>query len=375
MDEFITTTSGNDVTEFITSEGAADPPSIYGGSDSVVDYIEVVGGSLLGDLNHTLGDSGVVGTDTNWVLGGSSDPYYKHVTDHKLNPDVIGECSIVVGKPDVCGDRETYELMNQLAPDYKADVETDAGRRRLIDLVKSRLHLGDERAIIASKQFIDIAGSRKSVEKLSRYYKVPGPTDVGLLSNVNIDLTLRQWARKFPKFFPYNFNMVNFKETGDTLATIPISDVFTQGYDTAACVINSDVYKNPGKHWMALFVDMRQEPFTVEFFNSSGNPPVAEYTSWMQESVTRLESLEKKATAVCVSRVKHQYSRTECGVYALWYIWCRLNGRPYSDFAGEPIPDTDMFRFRQHLFWDRRRPGVKKFDLGAFEESTDTKWE
>lgn len=295
------------------------------------------------------------------------------------NPDEIGECAIVTGRVDVCGDTETYELMGQLAgqldPDYKADVETEAGRRKLIDTVKSRLHLDDERAIVASKQFIDIAGSRKSMEKLSRFYKVPGPTDVGLLSNVNIDLTLRQWARKFPNFFPYNFNMVNFKEVGDTLETIPINEVYSQKYNTAACVINSDVYKNPGKHWMALFVDMRQEPFTVEFFNSSGNPPVAEFTAWMQESVTRLESLGKKAESVCVSRIKHQYSRTECGVYALWYIYCRLNGRSYREFSDEVIPDTDMFRFRQHLFWDRRRKGIKKFDLDEFEASTTTKWE
>ena len=169
--------------------------------------------------------------------------------------------------------------------------------------------------------------------------------------------------------------MVNFKEVGDTLSTIPINEVYNQKYDTAACVINSDVYKNPGKHWMALFVDMRKEPFTVEFFNSSGNPPVAEFTAWMQESVTRLESLGKRAETVCVSRVKHQYSRTECGVYALWYIYCRLNGRPYSDFRDTVVPDTDMFRFRQHLFWDRRRASVKKFDLDEFESSTHTKWE
>jgi len=310
------------------------------------------------------------------VTGGSSTPFYTTTTSDPMNPDTIGECAIVTGKVAVCADSETYGYMQQLAPDFVSDVSTWNGRRALIEAVKQRLHVDDERAIIASNRFREAAGGRKSVEILSRYYKVEGPTDVTLLSNVHIDLTIRQWLKRFPKLFHYNFNMRDYKKTGDTLATIGIDQVRANGFETAACVINNDYSYNRGKHWMALFVDMRTTPYTVEFFNSSGNSPDREFNEWMVESVDRLrKSGHQVADPIIVSRIKHQYSRTECGVYALWYIWGRLNGRTWVSFSQTPIPDTDMFRFRQHLFYDSKRKQTRQFSLEEFNKSANPKWE
>lgn len=359
---------GAGITEFINGADEAHAEiameladSIGGNDDSILSEI-VIGGMMDGSI----------------AIIGSADPP-QHIIDNKNDPlhlpDAIGECAIITGKDEVCGDDETYNFMVQLLPGYDGDISSNEGRRVLINRVKDKLRLNDERAIIASPHFAKIAGGRKSIELLSKFYKVPGPTDVTLLSNINIDLTLRQWERYFSGFFAYNFNMVNFKEHGDTLSTIPIDEVLRNGYTTAACVVNSDTYNNPGKHWMALFVDMRTTPCTIEFFNSSGNPPVCEFTEWMSESKTRLETAGKTALTICVSRVKHQYSRSECGVYSLYYIYARLKGIPYTTFEDTPISDVLMLKFRQHLFWDKRRAPMKTFTLGEYEKDVDVKWE
>ena len=46
----------------------------------------------------------------------------------------------------------------------------------------------------------------------------------------------------------------------------------------------------------------------------------------------------------------HQESRTECGLYALFYIRRRLEGTPLSFFEERPVPDEAMTAFRQHVF-------------------------
>jgi hypothetical protein len=135
---------------------------------------------------------------------------------------------------------------------------------------------------------------------------------------------------------------------------------------------------------MALFLDTRDpKKWTVEFFNSSGNPPVTEFVNWMVKAKHQLEEIitEKsieprpEVDIIRTTTICHQKSRTECGVYSLYYIYARLNGVTWTHFAKNPISDVTMFEFRQHLFDDKRRPRVDKFDYGAFQHSTKILWE
>jgi hypothetical protein len=54
--------------------------------------------------------------------------------------------------------------------------------------------------------------------------------------------------------------------------------------------------------------------------------------------------------SVAVTRVDHQQSQTECGLYALFYIRRRLEGTPYSFFFEQLVPDAAMTKFREHIF-------------------------
>jgi hypothetical protein len=124
---------------------------------------------------------------------------------------------------------------------------------------------------------------------------------------------------------------------------------------------------------MALFADARNsDRWTVEFFNSSGNAPAPEWVSWLVKTKAGMELIldrEKKKIPVeimKVSSIRHQQSRSECGLYSLFYIWARLHNIPPEYFMENPIPDQLMFEFRQHLFEDPKRKTVKKFDWTAY---------
>lgn len=249
-------------------------------------------------------------------------------------------------------------------PSIAIKTDSDPDAQPLAILVKSAVKFDcDSEQCIVKKLGINQADA----------YKLEGPRDVKLLSNTNIDDTLKIWAREDKTFFPYNFNMRNFKEYSfrngavinkpDTLDTITFGDLYDRGYTRAGCVINTDVYQGGGKHWMALYIDAsRAEEWTVEFFNSSGNSPTVGWVEWMQKTVDEMnEMLDGKGQSagetpmvrmVKVCSMRQQKSKTECGVYSLFYLYARMNGIPYSHFMKFPVCDKIMFLMRQHLFKD-----------------------
>jgi len=307
-------------------------------------------------------------------------------------PGEVSECALAANVRDgVCmGDTSIKILKKIIGKEGTAEIST------VVEDAKTKLNCNSQRCIL---ERLGDAGKRDITHNL----KVPGPTDVSLLNNFNIDDTMKQWTLKFKDFFPYDFNMRDYEDKNKTLHTIKMEDLYdgnlqiasirsrvlldngeeTQPFRTAACVINTDYYSGKGEHWMAFFVDMRSAngPWTVEFFNSSGNAPLTEYADWMEKTKIELEQIIAKrslpVSEVVCKRVclRHQRSRTECGVYSLFYIYCRLMGMPVEHFQRNRIPDETMFEFRQHLFYDKNREQMQVFNYAKFAGSTNILWE
>ena len=310
-----------------------------------------------------------------------------------LLPDKITECSLISpgAHTGVCSSDDAIGTMAQIAGYGKLDTTdvssmTAAQKQSIVDSTKQKLRCDTELCVLRSDSFRNLYGYKKSMNEIQTNFKVKGPTDTKLLNNINIDETLRQWALKYNsshnKFYAFGFNMRNFKEYGDSLATVSIRDLYNDGYRTFGCIINTDVYTGRGKHWMALFGDMRGDVWTVEFFNSSGNQPSVEYAEWLVEtnrvmqeiiSENKLTNISSKIVKCC--EVEHQKSKTECGVYSLYYIYARLSGVSYEHFMKNEITDVICFEFRQHLFFDESRPAMGAFDYDTFKGSAQVKWE
>lgn len=205
--------------------------------------------------------------------------------------------------------------------------------------------------------------------EVDRRFKTTGPRNsTRLLSNYNIDGVLQQWAAAFPAFFNFGFNMMDFETAGGSLARTDLGDVLAgrevqdlgkQGgrvrrpCDTFACVLNTDVSTGRGKHWVAVFGDCRREDaWSLEYFNSAGNPPPPPVVRWLETSAARLGALSARVDIVPLTNMRHQSSRTECGLYALYFIRRRLEGAPAEEFRSTFVPDEAMTEFRKHVFRD-----------------------
>lgn len=362
-DDCLKNNNVDDITDFI-----------IGGNDDIIE-IDLSNGFDNGLDNQSLFNNNITGGSNNNVnnnvIGGnndsSKDDPIKESVHAKIVPDTVSECSLVSNSTGVCSSSSTIQTIKE---DLNINAQTPD---EVIAKAKEITKCDTERCVIEK---IDDSDVKKELET---NFKLAGPTGIELLNNYNIDNTLKQWKLKFPKFYAYNFNMRDFKREQDTLATVDVyNDIYKKNYDVAACVINSDVYSGSGIHWMALLCDFRNPKlFTVEFFNSSGQMPSQEFNAWLYDTKNNMLEAGKPIEVVKVCNVKQQNSRTECGVYSLYYIWARLNNIPYTFFQSHRIEDQKMFEFRQHLFHNNSsaiKPG-ESFDFEKFAGTYNPKWE
>lgn len=226
------------------------------------------------------------------------------------------------------------------------------------------LNCDSESCVVSHPAFREFAepkiGEAKIEANLDQRFKTEGPRDSRKwLSNHNIDETLKRWSLAFPEFHHCPFSMIDFERTGGPLARLDVAGIL--GGKSKTCiggVINTGASSGKGKHWVCFFVDARESRdsrrVTVEYFNSTGRPPPKQVVEWMEK--TRASLLQApgsrfpRVDTVVVTRVPHQNSNTECGMYALYYIRCRLVGRGYETFERDRIPDAAMADFRKFVF-------------------------
>ncbi len=246
----------------------------------------------------------------------------------------------------------------------------DTPAAEAVRVAAAALGCASESCVLAHPSFrafardVGVSGRDLALE-LELRYKTQGPRNtLELTSNFNLDGTLQRWARVFPEFYPCPFAMMDFDTHGDLFGEIDLLAVLDgrvamdlgPGVGRLArpatcfgCIVNTDTSNNRGKHWVAVFVDCRSSPWSVEYFNSAGAPPPRAMTNWMQKSCARL-SERHETIVVAVTDLDHQESQTECGLYALYYIRRRLEGTPYSFFFERLVPDAAMTAFRLHVF-------------------------
>jgi hypothetical protein len=265
-----------------------------------------------------------------------------------------GDCAIP-SRDNVCvDDRDLAKL--------RALVKKPAAKREaLVEQIKSELGVVDEVNIWKHPEVRAKLGVAAD-EILHDYYKVEGPADsTALLTNFNIDDNIHQWDKFGPllfgkKFFHIPFQMIDFMQMGGELAEFDPHRLIQEGYDSFGVVLNTDVSSGEGKHWFCLYGDLRhkgtrEDPIQLEYFNSSGNPPMNEIIIWMESVGHRMLRDHRLHCELIRSAPRRlQHSNTECGMWCLIYIRSRLEGHPPDWFYKVDADDQDMISYRRKLF-------------------------
>jgi hypothetical protein len=229
---------------------------------------------------------------------------------------------------------------------------------------KQKINNSSEATVLeATKNIISKSDANKIDEELEMHFKVPGHIDERVpLTNYDIDKTLKQWALiDFPYLFTSEFAMADF-DYGNyydiTKRSIYDLHVKFPKIKCYACVLNTDVSDGPGKHWVCLFVDLRnKDEWSIEYFDSLGEKPFYSINYWMRKNKDCVERQLNQKIKICLAskNICHQKLNTECGMYCLYYIRKRLEQTPVEHFSKAPVPDDFIAKFREYTF----RPIIK----------------
>ena len=160
------------------------------------------------------------------------------------------------------------------------------------------------------------------------------------LSTTNIDEVMHQYEKVFSNFkylgaFPSDY----YKEHN-----FPIS--YFRKYKYVGLIFNTDPSYKSGSHWVAvLFETCPDGELLINYFDSTGDDPNRNIKGFLNEF--------KDLGTVSINKTKHQRGNSECGMYSMYFILSRLQGRSMEDINKKRITDAEMNLYRSELFRPR----------------------
>lgn len=274
-------------------------------------------------------------------------------------------------KPGVCGPGvEGAECFNPATLSKIKHHATSTGNKDLLDKVTKVENSptdDTQMSLIYDKSTVDALGDEQYIDTLIQGFKVPAPQGNKLFNNFNENLILKQLHNVVPTFRDFECVLMDFHKFDGPLASIaePNSDfiqkvcngeILTFGTIPNTLVSSGDTSKVG--HWVALFGDFRGDKWTVEYYNSSGSNAPAGMWTWMQKLASSIsESCGHECIAVNASNVASQRGPTECGIYSMHYLICRLIGIDYKEFRKNRIPDGEINKLRKLFANEKNVPG------------------
>jgi Ulp1 family protease len=162
------------------------------------------------------------------------------------------------------------------------------------------------------------------------------------LSTNDINAVLSQYQETYDKTFKY---LGALPSDFYTLVRINYQDILK--CDMLGIVFNLDKHNEPGSHWVAFIIDNKKQ--TIEYFDSTGSLPNQPIYMFIKKFKNGKNGILENYKLLINDKI-HQKKNTECGVYSIYYILQRLNGKQFNVICNNIIKDDEMKAFRKFLF-------------------------
>jgi hypothetical protein len=198
-------------------------------------------------------------------------------------------------------------------------------------------------------------GEREKIEEDSFITKKPkewSKDPNSWLSNYDIKDVLKDYEEAYPDFIllgpvPINFNEhKNNSCVSNQMCHFQLKQYLEKGKERIAVVFNTDKDTGPGKHWISLFIDLREK--FMMFFDSGGSGVRPQILEFMEKVKEQAQELGIKLEAYDNKGAEHQQGETECGMYSLFFIITMLLGR--TEFHGNKMSRKEKLDLFLHDF-------------------------
>lgn len=184
-------------------------------------------------------------------------------------------------------------------------------------------------------------------DEIKTAIKPKGPiSNTEWLSTLDIRAVMEQYEKKYKGFnfigpFPMDFEAIYAE-----LANLNLKKLCKED-KKIGIVFNTDVSSGPGEHWISMFLDLQNR--TLCFLDSVGDKPPMPV--WRLMKKIEKQSKEMKCPVkLVVNKKQFQYDNASCGVWCLWHIISRLNGKSCSYLYNSKATDKLMYKKRKEYF-------------------------
>jgi len=120
-------------------------------------------------------------------------------------------------------------------------------------------------------------------------------------------------------------------------------------------VINLDNSKQKGSHWVSLFMDLNsnngKQPY-IGYFDSLAKPPPQNIKNLMLKLKKQYNACfpDKPELLLKINKIKHQYKYSECGVYAIYFIYMCIIDTDFETITNNIIRDEQINMYRDFFY-------------------------
>lgn len=174
------------------------------------------------------------------------------------------------------------------------------------------------------------------------------------LSSLDLTAVMKQFEYAYPCFeflgpSPIDYDTPKSREqcVWDELCKFHLREQLEKGKNKIGIIFNLDEHYKPGSHWVAVFIDCKRG--MIYYFDSYGDivpTQILKFVRIVQEQSSKFS----KRYDFHMTKTRHQYENSECGMYCLYFIINMLKGKPITFFENNKIPDREMEKLRKKLF-------------------------
>tara|TARA_B110000483_G_C18103082_1_gene506625 strand:- start:23 stop:859 length:837 start_codon:yes stop_codon:yes gene_type:complete len=112
-------------------------------------------------------------------------------------------------------------------------------------------------------------------------------------------------------------------------------------------VYNLDVSSGPGTHWVAIYIDNKNNE--INYYDSYGSKPIKLINEFIHNLKKKYEKINEKPILIYNNK-RHQYGGSECGMYSINFLLERLNNVNMYEIYNRNISDKKMNDLRKLIY-------------------------
>ena len=146
----------------------------------------------------------------------------------------------------------------------------------------------------------------------------------------NINYVMKQYENKYPDFMFIGSLPLDCTINGNLqcpLTKFDINKMHKYGVNKVGIIYNLDKSYQSGSHWMACYIKIGKKNGNIDFYDSYASDPPYEIKNLMQRIQKDLLDGSGIKMKINVNKKRFQYDFFNCGIYSMFFIIKRLEGK------------------------------------------------